>query len=153
MTRALFGLAALLALAMAGCAREETKAPEPMDNMGMKGKVTGLSEVQSIGVVTVIDAGSRKVTLSHDPIPEINWSAMTMAFPADPAIDLSSVKVGDNLHFLLKQSEDGKWRLALACRIEGDVDAHKAAMKSMMQGKDEPSMMGLADGAIIPCRE
>lgn len=77
-----------------------------------------------------------------------------MAFAAEPGIDVSSVKAGDNLHFRLKPDGAGGYRLAMACRIEGDVAVHKAAMKSMMEEmKDETPKMGMSAGAIMPCTQ
>lgn len=50
------------------------------------------------GTVTAIDNTAGKITLSHGPIPEVGWPAMTMAFMAKPEL-LNSVAVGDKVAF------------------------------------------------------
>lgn len=53
---------------------------------------------KGIGTVTAIDKTAGKITLSHGPIPEVGWPAMTMTFTARPEV-LSSVAVGDKVAF------------------------------------------------------
>ncbi len=50
------------------------------------------------GTVTAIDKTAGKITLSHGPIPEVGWPAMTMGFTAKPEL-LNSVAVGDKVAF------------------------------------------------------
>jgi Cu(I)/Ag(I) efflux system periplasmic protein CusF len=57
----------------------------------------------SKGVVTALDQGS--VTLDHQPINAIGWSAMAMRFSADPAL-LSGIAVGDTVSFELESAEN-----------------------------------------------
>mgnify|MGYP004711662361 CR=1 FL=1 len=53
------------------------------------------AECRASGVVQAVDNGI--ITLSHQPIPELNWGAMTMDFTlTDPA---PQVKVGDKVMF------------------------------------------------------
>ena len=54
--------------------------------------------VKSSGTVTSIDQAARKITLAHEPIPEVNWPAMTMGFSVEPEV-LGTVKVGDKVTF------------------------------------------------------
>lgn len=54
--------------------------------------------VKSSGTVTAIDKAARKITLDHQPIPEVGWPAMTMAFSAEPEV-LGTVEVGDKVAF------------------------------------------------------
>lgn len=142
--------AALAALALAACSRESGKSMDAMK----KGATASVEAAQSIGVVKAVDAEARTVTLSHDAIPEMAWGAMTMTFGADPAIDISSIKAGDNLHFMLKLDGAGSYRVAMACRIEGDMEAHRAAMKSMMEDMMDGDMMmdmDMQGGVVMPC--
>jgi Cu/Ag efflux protein CusF len=60
------------------------------------------------GTVTAVDAQAGTITLDHQPIPEINWPAMTMAFKASPAI-VGQVKTGDKVAFdLMMQGGSGE---------------------------------------------
>jgi Cu/Ag efflux protein CusF len=58
--------------------------------------------VQGVGVVKSVDAKAGTITIAHEPIKALNWSAMTMAFKAaDPAL-LRAVAPGDRVSFQLK---------------------------------------------------
>jgi Cu(I)/Ag(I) efflux system membrane fusion protein len=47
------------------------------------------------------------VTLSHQPVPALNWPAMTMTFRlADPAL-AKGVKVADRVAFAFDQPKEG----------------------------------------------
>ncbi|MDP3673637.1 MAG: copper-binding protein [Novosphingobium sp.] len=59
--------------------------------------------VKSSGTVTAIDKAARKITLDHQPIPEIGWPAMTMGFSVKPEV-LGTIKVGDKVAFDAKIS-------------------------------------------------
>ena len=73
---------------------------------------TALREHSGEGRVTAIGDGT--VTLSHGPIPTIEWGAMTMEFtlPAERRADLH---VGEQVRFAFTVGNDGKPRLT---RIE-----------------------------------
>jgi len=61
--------------------------------------------VESTGRIEQV-AGDR-VTLSHPPIPAIQWPAMTMQFQlADPAL-ARGMKAGDQVNFAFEQKPDG----------------------------------------------
>ena len=83
--------AALLAATLAACG-EAPPAAQPSQ---------AAAEVKSgkgTGTVTAVDAGAGTVTIEHGAMPEIGWSAMTMAFEADPAL-LARVEEGDTVAF------------------------------------------------------
>ena len=71
----------------------------PADKMAGMDMSAGAKMAKGNGTVTAIGADS--VTVSHAPIPEANWPAMTMAFKATPEI-AKQVKVGDKVAFDLK---------------------------------------------------
>lgn len=62
-------------------------------------------------VVEAIDPGRRRVTLAHDPMPEIGWPAMTMVFTVPSAIDLRRLKPGDHADFTLRKGGSGSYDL------------------------------------------
>ena len=62
------------------------------------GDASKAKAVKSSGTVTAIDKAAGKITLDHQPIPEVNWPAMTMAFSAEPEV-LGTVEVGDKVAF------------------------------------------------------
>jgi Cu/Ag efflux protein CusF len=61
--------------------------------------------IRSTGVVVAVNPTAGTVTLNHEPIPAIHWSAMTMEFKADPAI-LQGVAAGDRVAFELKSATE-----------------------------------------------
>jgi len=53
------------------------------------------------GTGTVVAIGKDTITLAHEPLPELNWPAMTMPFSVmDPHV-LHGLKVGDRVKFSL----------------------------------------------------
>lgn len=46
------------------------------------------------GVVQSIDASAGTLVIAHEPVPALDWPAMTMTFQA-PGVDLSGLQAGD----------------------------------------------------------
>ena len=74
-------------------------------NMDMSGDMKSGSE-QSMeaakgvkGVIRQIDRAKGIMTISHEPIPSLGWSAMTMDFSVKNPAWLSSLKAGQSIHF------------------------------------------------------
>jgi Cu(I)/Ag(I) efflux system membrane fusion protein len=55
----------------------------------------------------VESVGNGEITLSHGPIPSLQWPAMTMAFKAPPSGISPDIKVGDRVVFETRQTPDG----------------------------------------------
>lgn len=73
------------------------------------------------GKVEQIDKS--EITLSHGPIPSLQWGAMTMGFQL-PANGLpANVKVGDTVIFDIRQTKDGMYQIV---SISPTADAPKA---------------------------
>jgi Cu(I)/Ag(I) efflux system protein CusF len=51
----------------------------------------------TVGVVKAVDAAKGTITLSHEPVPAIQWPAMTMPFKASKNL-VASVKAGDRVN-------------------------------------------------------
>lgn len=56
------------------------------------------------GTVKSVDAGKGTVSLSHEPIQSMNWSAMTMTFKAKDKAMIEKVKPGAKVEFSFEQS-------------------------------------------------
>lgn len=87
------------------------------NNMGaMSGMDTKESAgpVQSRGVITAINIEKRKVTLNHEPIPELNWPSMTMGFSVAPDVDLEGLSKDDSVAFTLTPAEKGQQVTAIS---------------------------------------
>ena len=77
-----------------------------MDNMPMSKDApkTAAKSASGTGTVIALNAGGKKITFDHGPMPEIDWPAMKMEFPVAPSVDLSKVKAGDKVRFTLTGS-------------------------------------------------
>ncbi|WP_341675636.1 efflux RND transporter periplasmic adaptor subunit [Niveibacterium sp. SC-1] len=71
------------------------------------------------GTGTVVAIGKDTITLAHDPLPELNWPAMTMPFPVMDPHALHGVKVGDRVKFSLMMHGQQAMIDTLS-RVEGD---------------------------------
>ncbi len=60
------------------------------------------------GEVRRIDTESRKITIKHEAIPDLDMAAMTMAFRVADTISIDKLKAGDKIRFSLGQVA-GKW--------------------------------------------
>lgn len=68
-------------------------------------------EVPGHGTIEAIDPGRRRVTLAHDPMPEIGWPAMTMVFAVPANTDLLKFKPGHHVDFMLRKGASGSYDL------------------------------------------
>lgn len=59
--------------------------------------------VKATGVVKKVDLAAGKVTITHDPIPELKWPAMTMRFTFRDAKMVEGLKAGDRVNFTFTQ--------------------------------------------------
>jgi len=61
------------------------------------------------GIVNAVDMQARHLRVSHGPIDELGWTAMTMEFDVLPGVELEKVQVGKNIHFSIVQNEVGDY--------------------------------------------
>ena len=71
----------------------------------------GHNDAHGTGTVNSIDSAQHKVNVSHNPIPEIGWPAMTMDFPVAPSVDLRAVKPGTRVNFTIERDEGGMYEI------------------------------------------
>ncbi len=60
---------------------------------------------ETTGKVEKVTAGD--MTFSHQPVPALGWPAMTMTFGKPASNAFPDVKVGQTVHFVFRQSDDG----------------------------------------------
>jgi Cu(I)/Ag(I) efflux system protein CusF len=76
----------------------------PMSSEQMEGAVHAKAVVNSIGDGTA--------NVSHDPIPEIGWPAMTMDLPLlETAEMMGEISAGDEVTLMLVKGEDGMYAI------------------------------------------
>ena len=71
----------------------------------------GQNDAHGTGTVNSVDPTQHKINLSHQPIPEIGWPAMTMEFPVAPSIDLKAIKPGTRVNFTIEQQPGGVYEI------------------------------------------
>jgi Cu/Ag efflux protein CusF len=69
----------------------------------------GRQDAHATGTVNTVDPAQRKLNISHNPIPEIGWPAMTMDFAVAPTLDLRSIKPGTRVDFTIEQGAEGMY--------------------------------------------
>ena len=89
-------------------AEAQTASPQHSD---MQMAHAGHNDAHGTGTVNSVDLAQHKVNLSHNPIPEIGWPAMTMEFPVAPAIDLKAIKPGTRVNFTIEQGQGGMYEI------------------------------------------
>jgi Cu(I)/Ag(I) efflux system protein CusF len=55
-----------------------------------------------VGVVRSVDAKAGTITIAHEPIPALNWPAMTMSFKVTQPEMLEHVAAGNKVEFTLQ---------------------------------------------------
>ena len=71
----------------------------------------GHNDAHGTGTVNSVDPTQHKVNLSHNPIPEIGWPAMTMDFAVKLAVDLSAIKPGSRVNFTIQKGQGGMYEI------------------------------------------
>jgi Cu/Ag efflux protein CusF len=90
--------------------RADSEAASPQ-HRDMRMAHAGHNDAHGTGTVNSVDPAQHKVNLSHNPIPEIGWPAMTMEFPVAPAVDLTAIKPGTRVNFTIEQQPGGMYEI------------------------------------------
>ena len=78
---------------------------------GMQMAHAGHNDAHGTGTVNSVDPAQHKLNISHQPIPEIGWPAMTMEFPVAPSVDLTAIKPGTRVNFTIEQQPGGMYEI------------------------------------------
>ena len=89
----------------------EGHAPYPQHRSDMQMAHAGHNDAHGTGTVNSVDPAQHKVNLSHNPIPEIGWPAMTMDFAVKLAVDLSAIKPGSRVNFTIEKGQGGMYEI------------------------------------------
>jgi Cu/Ag efflux protein CusF len=94
-------------LALAG----EARIPNAQDRREMRMIHEGHNDAHGTGTINSVDTAQHKVNLSHNPIPEIGWPAMTMDFPVAASVDLKPIKPGARVNLTIEQQPGGMYEI------------------------------------------
>ena len=70
------------------------------------------------GTIHSIDLESRKINLTHDPIPALGWPQMRMDLATTKRVKLEKLKAGDVVEFEVKKGRDNMFRITKIKSIE-----------------------------------
>ena len=84
---------------------------QPMKDMDMKGMDAGKKESgtvhKAVGVVKKVDPAKGTITLDHEPVKSLKWSAMTMTFTVKDKVMLQQAQPGKRVDFeFVQQGKD-----------------------------------------------
>jgi Cu(I)/Ag(I) efflux system protein CusF len=96
---------------VAAAAPAEGHAPAPQQRSDIQLAHAGHNDAHGTGTVNSVDPAQHKVNLSHNPIPEIGWPAMTMEFPVKPSVDLKALKPGTRVNFTIEKGPGGMYEI------------------------------------------
>ncbi len=78
-----------------------------MSNMDMPAAQGKAAATEAVGVVDEVNAAKGTVTISHEPIKSLGWSAMTMEFVVKDKKILAKLSKGKKIHFsFVEQGDD-----------------------------------------------
>ena len=80
-----------------------------LDALRMTDDADNRQKVYGNGIVEALDSETRRIRISHGPIEALGWAAMTMEFDVLPGVNLATIKIGQNIHFSLGQSDLGDY--------------------------------------------
>lgn len=63
------------------------------------------------GVVHSVDSAERKINLTHDPIPDLRWPAMTMDLDVAESVDLQDISPDEKIQFQIQLGTDQVYRI------------------------------------------
>ena len=94
------GVAAVLfAIGVTACSPAAQKADT-------ESSAAATGPIRAMGVVKAVDATTGAITVDHEAIPAIHWSAMTMEFKAQDPTMLQGVAAGDHVEIELKSADE-----------------------------------------------
>jgi Cu/Ag efflux protein CusF len=96
---------------VAAAALPEDYAPTPQQRSDIQMAHAGHNDAHGTGTVNSVDPAQHKVNLSHNPIPEIGWPAMTMDFPVKSSVDLKAIKPGSRVNFTIEKGQGGMYEI------------------------------------------
>lgn len=88
------------------------KTPETMQ--------TSIRTIKGTGLINTINTETRTINLSHEPIPALDWPAMTMDITVADDINLKRVSQWEKIHFYMVKDDSGTYYIR---RIEPRTDS------------------------------
>ena len=84
-----------------------------------------------LGVVKDVDPRARSLTISHQAIASMGMPPMTMSFSVAPSVDISTVKPGHSVAFVLSSAAAGGLTISSLQTLSGDAQVSQASPGTM----------------------
>lgn len=91
------------------------------------------------GVIHSVSRLNRKVNLTHEPIPALNWPEMTMDLDVSEDVDMKSLVVGEEVSFHIELGKDKVYRITKIMKANHEI-------KQCEPGMDCPMHEGMKHG-------
>jgi len=121
---------------------ERLEADVPMPPSASPGVVFASGRVEEI------NRAENHVRISHGPIEQLGWPSMTMFFDVKPGLDISGLKVGQDIRFALEQEHAGEYMLAQVF----DEDSASTALQEVQPGNPPGEAAAEAPAGASPSR-
>ncbi len=95
--------------------------PEAVDGGPDEEPSTSAREVDMSARIKGMDPENHKLTLSHDPVPELGWPSMIMDFNVAAAVSLDDLREGQAIRFTMVETENGAWIIE-KINAAGDIE-------------------------------
>ena len=106
MNRIFFACGSALLFSVAACSEQPNATREGAAARAGQGEAAPANAAYSAsGEVTAVSRD--EVTISHGPVPDLEWPAMTMTFRASRAEMLAGVAPGEQVSFFFRQADGG----------------------------------------------
>jgi len=94
--------------ALAACGGEAAQEHGSLEGHDMSAMSEGQTAktADAVGTVTAIDAEASTITVDHEPVAELGWPQMVMAFDASEEVR-GDVAVGDAIGFTIESTDEG----------------------------------------------
>jgi Cu(I)/Ag(I) efflux system membrane fusion protein len=89
------------------------------------------------GIVDAIDLQARRLRVSHGPIDDLGWTAMTMEFDVLPGVELEKVNAGKNIHFSIVQNGVGDYVIDTIHLVDPPAAAEKGGNDEVSEGDND----------------
>jgi len=86
--------------------QKEAPAEAAADSTGSGAEAEPERRIMAGAVVRGVDPSARTLRLEHDPIPELDWPAMTMNFRVRDSVAIGDLAAGQAIHFSMVRDGD-----------------------------------------------
>ncbi|NOU51969.1 efflux RND transporter periplasmic adaptor subunit [Pseudoalteromonas sp. JBTF-M23] len=102
------------------------------------------------GEINSVMASHNMVNITHDPVKEWDWPAMTMDFDVAEQVDINTLKAGQTLHFEVTKTDAGNYQVTgIHIMSQPSDEVSSATVDGLINAIDkENRVLNISRGAI-----